>query len=78
MIRIENLTERQRQIMDLLWSCKNIEQVNTLISALPSTRDQCDAQSLVKIATWETLEQEGCLERFAEDAENCISRCCRS
>ena len=69
MIQIENLTDKQRQIMDLLWSCDSLAQVQTLIRALPSAADQRDAVSLVKIATWETLEQEGCLERYKDAAE---------
>ncbi len=76
MITIENLTERQRQIMDLLWTCRDIDQVRTLIAALPTKQDQRDAVSLVDIATWETLELEGALKDYEAEAKAIISRCC--
>ena len=75
MIRIENLTQRQRQIMDLLWHCDDITQLNTLIQALPTERDRCDAQSLVQIAIWESDELEGELAKYEQTAKDCISRC---
>lgn len=74
MITIENLTQRQRQIMDLLWTCKDIEQVKTLISALPERSDQLDALSLVDIATQQSLEQQGALKDYEQQAKDLISR----
>lgn len=74
MIHIENLTERQRNIMDLLWGCRDIEQVQTLIRALPSAQDRCDAVSLVSIATWESIEQELGLDEYADHATAAIDR----
>lgn len=44
--------------MDLLWNCENIDDITTLINALPTKQDKYDARSLVLIATWESLEQE--------------------
>ena len=73
MIRIENLTQRQRQIMDLLWSCKDMDQLKTLVNALPEHRDRLDAWSLVQIAQWESIEQECGLDRYETDAKNIIS-----
>lgn len=74
MIQIENLTARQRQIMDLLWTCRDIEQVKTLIRALPDHSDQQDAWSLVQIAMWESLEQQGGMEEYETASQDCISR----
>jgi hypothetical protein len=74
MIQIENLTHRQKQIMDLLWTCRDIEQVQTLIRALPAHSDQRDAWSLVQIAMWESLEQQGGMEEYETAAKDCISR----
>lgn len=68
MITIEGLTERQRGIMDLLWNCSDIEQIQTLIQALPSKQDQYDARSLVLIATWESIEQELGYTKECKDA----------
>ena len=58
MITIEGLTPRQFQIMELLWGCSSIDQVEVLINAMPTDKDRCDAKSLVLIATHETIEQE--------------------
>lgn len=75
MITIAGLTDRQRQIMDLLWSCESLEQVNTLIDALPTKNDQNDARGLVVIATQESFEQELGLEAYREASQAVIDRC---
>ena len=74
MIRIENLTPRQKSLMDLLWVCEDREQIMTLIKALPTRQDQCDAASLVDIAVWESIEQECGLDRYEQCAKDIISR----
>ena len=58
MIHIHGLTTRQAQLMDLLWNCQDIEQIQQFIAALPTLQDMYDARSLVLIATWESIEQE--------------------
>jgi len=68
MITIQGLNDRQRGIMDLLWNCEDITQINTLIQALPSRQDQCDARSLVVIATVESIEQELGFSKETKDA----------
>jgi hypothetical protein len=75
MITIENLTDRQRMIMDLLWQCDTVEQVQTLIKALPTQADQRDALSLVQIATMEGLEEEGLLDQYEDAAKAAIDNC---
>ena len=75
MIKIENLNSRQRQIMDLLWSCRDIDQVKTLVNALPEHKDRLDAWSLVQIAMYESLEQQGGMDEYESAAKDCISRC---
>lgn len=77
MIQIENLTPRQRQLMDLLWACRDTEQVDTLIAALPTLQDQYDAAALVRIAVWESIESESGLDRYEADAKTVIDRCSR-
>lgn len=73
MITIQGLTARQKSIMDLLWSCKDIQQVQTLIQSLPTVADQYDALSLVQIATWESIEEELGLESTAAAAADIIA-----
>ena len=73
-ITIAGLTERQKQLMDLLWGCATMEQVTTLIKALPSKQDQVDCAGLIRIATLETLEQELGLEDYADAAKAAIAR----
>lgn len=68
MISIDGLTPRQRQLMDLLWNCPDIEQITAFINALPTVRDKYDARSLVLIATWAALEQELGFSREVKDA----------
>jgi hypothetical protein len=75
MITISGLTTRQKTIMDLLWTCNDLDQVQTFIKALPTVADQYDALSLVNIATQESLEEDGVLEQFKETAREAIDRC---
>ncbi len=75
MITINGLTTRQKNIMDLLWGCESIEQVNTLVAALPTAQDKRDAQSLIMIATWDTIEEELGLDAYSDQVSDLISRC---
>ncbi len=78
MITIDGLTERQKGIMDLLWNCADIEQINALILAMPTKQDQYDARALVLIATWESIEQElGYSKECKDAAARAIARCMR-
>ncbi len=72
MITIHGLTTRQKTIMDLLWTCSTLEQARDLIVALPTVQDRMDAQGLIKIATWESIEQELGLEEYADAAHTAI------
>jgi hypothetical protein len=75
MITIEGLTQRQKQLMDIMWGCQTLDQVTSFIRALPTRKDQLDAASLVKIATWDSIEQEvGFTEEVTDAANDCISR----
>ncbi len=73
MITISGLTDRQRNLMDLLWACKDLDQVQTLIKALPTRQDQVDCAGLIKIATWESIEQELGLGEYLDAALAAIS-----
>jgi hypothetical protein len=76
-IRIEGLTVKQKALMDIMWSMDDIAKVNAFIRSLPR-HDACDAQSLVSIAVWETLELEQGLEAYADSANSVIARAQRS
>ena len=74
MITIDNLTPRQRQLVDLMWTCPDLAAVNTLIAALPTEQDRIDCRGLCMILVQETLEQEEGLDHYEDLALDCISR----
>ena len=63
--------------MDLLWSCQDIDQVKTLVNALPEHKDRLDAWTLVQIAMYESLEQQGGMDDYEQAAKDCVSRVSR-
>ena len=73
-ITIHGLTVRQQQLCELMWSCRDIEQVRTLIRALPTVEDQQSANTLMQVIVHETLEDEGALNDYAEAAVGVIDR----
>jgi hypothetical protein len=75
MITITGLTGRQKGIMDLLWNCRDLAQIQLFIKSLPTKADQYDALSLVTIATQESIEQElGFSQECRDAASLAISR----
>ena len=74
-ITITGLTARQKQVIDLLWNCPSIEAAQALVKALPTHRDRCDAQSLLTMVAYDSIEQQEGLEQYAEAASDCLSRC---
>ncbi len=74
-ITITGLTARQKQVIDLLWNCPTIEAAQALVAALPTHRDRCDAQSLLTMVAYDSIEQQEGLEQYAKAAIDCISRC---
>ncbi len=74
MISIQGLTNRQKSIMDMLWSMDSMDKVNAFIKALPTRQDQMDAATLIQIAVEETIEQEQGLDDYA-DAATAAIRC---
>ncbi len=57
MIQIENLTQKQRMICDVLWNLDSKEQVLNFIRSLPM-KDRRDAIGLHALMILETLDQE--------------------
>lgn len=75
MISISGLTDRQKSIMEMLWSMDSMDKVNAFVRALPTQQDQADAASLIEIAVQETQELEGALAQYEEQAREAIDRC---
>lgn len=74
MITITGLTQRQKQVIDLIWQCQTLEQAQALVRALPTRKDRCDAESLMEIVALETMELEDGLDAYADAAQAAISR----
>ena len=74
MITIQGLTQRQRQLCDLMWSCSDLKQVQGLIRALPTLEDQQQAETLMQVLIQESLEQQGAMDDYAEDCNDVIVR----
>jgi len=72
MITISGLTTRQKAIMDMMWNMQSMDQVTALIRALP-TRDAQDAHSLIIIAQQESLEEDGELDAYMDQARSVIA-----
>ena len=73
MITITGLTHKQKVFMDVMWCMESMPAVEAFIKTLPA-RDQQDCQSLVAIAVQETLEQEGRINDYEQDAVSVIAR----
>lgn len=74
MITIQGLTARQQQLCELMWSCRDIEHVRELIRALPTREDQQSAETLMLLIVYETLEDQGALDDYAEHAAGVVDR----
>ena len=72
-ITIQGLTDRQRQLCDLMWSCRDLEQVRTLIRALPTVEDQQQAETLMQVIIHESLENQGGLDDYSQDCARVIA-----
>ena len=73
MITISGLTPKQKALLTVMWEIDSMDKVQQFISTLP-TRDAQDADSLLKIAIWESLEQEGAIDDYRQDSVDVISR----
>ena len=72
-ITIQGLTDRQRQLCDLMWSCRDLEQARTLIRALPTVEDQQQAETLMQVIIHESLEDQGGLDDYSQDCARVIA-----
>jgi hypothetical protein len=69
---IAGLTERQKSIADLIWTCNTEATLVQLIKSLPTEQDRQDATSLVKIMIHECVEQEQGLDDYLSAAMDAI------
>jgi hypothetical protein len=76
MITINNLTPKQKALLDVMWELDTLERVQAFIQSLP-IQDQQDAHSLLQIAIWETLESEGELDAYKDHASTAINTASR-
>jgi hypothetical protein len=73
MITISNLTPKQKALLTVMWDIDSVDKVQEFIRTLPAA-DARDAHCLLQIAIWESIEQDGGLEDYAQDCANVISR----
>jgi hypothetical protein len=73
MITITGLTQKQKALMDVMWSMDDMSKVTAFVRTLPK-RDAQDCMSLISIATQESIEQEDGLDAYKHDALAAISR----
>ena len=74
MITITGLTNKQKALMDVMWTMEEMEQVSAFIGTLPR-QDQLDCKSLIAIAVQETQEHEyNGLEAYESLAVSAIAR----
>jgi len=71
MITISGLTEKQKALMTVMWSIDSVDQVHEFISTLPAA-DARDAHCLLKIAIWDSIEQDGGLDAYSNCATTAI------
>jgi hypothetical protein len=57
-----------------MWSCSDLKQVQGLIRALPTLEDQQQAETLMQVMIQESLEQQGAMNDYDQDAVDVIDR----
>lgn len=71
MITITGLTAKQKALLTVMWDIDSVEKVKEFIGTLPAA-DARDAHCLLKMAIWESQEQEGELDAYADQARSII------
>ena len=72
-IQIDKLSPRQIAIAEILWLCRDEEELKDTIMAMPTHQDRVDASSLVKLMMWDTIEQDIGLDEYAEARARAIA-----
>jgi len=72
MISISGLTPKQKALLTVMWDIDSVSKVQAFIGTLPA-QDARDAHSLLQMAIWESLEQEGELDAYSDQARSVIA-----
>ena len=72
MITITGLTTKQKALLTVMWDIDSVDKVQEFIGTLPA-RDARDAHSLLQMAIWESLEQQGELDAYSDYASTVIN-----
>jgi hypothetical protein len=72
MITISNLTPKQKALLTVMWDIDSVDKVREFIRTLPA-QDARDAHSLLQMAIWESLEQQGELDAYSDHASRVIN-----
>ena len=72
MITISNLTPQQKSLLTVMWDIDSVDKVHEFIRTLPA-QDARDAHSLLQMAIWESLEQQGELDAYSDHASTVIN-----
>jgi hypothetical protein len=67
MISISGLTPKQKALLTVMWDIDSTDKVHEFIRTLPAA-DARDAHSLLQMAIWESLEQQGELDAYKDHA----------
>ncbi len=72
MITITDLTPKQKALLTVMWEIDSMDKVQQFIQTLPA-QDARDAHSLLKLAIWESIEQEDGLDAYRDQALSIIA-----
>jgi hypothetical protein len=72
MITLSGLTAKQKALMTVMWDIDSVDKVQAFIRTLPAA-DARDAHCLLQIAIWESLEQQGELDAYSDQARSVIA-----
>jgi hypothetical protein len=72
MITISGLTVKQKALLTVMWDIDSTDKVHEFIRSLPAS-DARDAHSLLQMAIWESLEQQGELDAYSDQARSVIA-----
>jgi len=71
MITISGLTPKQKALLTVMWDIDSVTKVHEFIGTLPAA-DARDAHCLLQMAIWESLEQQGELDAYSDQARSII------
>jgi hypothetical protein len=71
MITLSGLTPKQKALMTVMWDIDSVDKVQEFIGTLPAA-DARDAHCLLKLAIWESCEQQGELDAYKDHATTAI------